>query len=65
MPRLGPRPALLHWRVMQNTATGALTITNVATGLVLDTSGTTAATSTVVTNSADPSTPGQSRTPVS
>ncbi|MFH9348044.1 alpha-galactosidase [Kitasatospora sp. NPDC017646] len=50
-----------EWRVMQNTATGALTITNVATGLVLDTSGTTAG-STVVTNTANGAAPGQSWT---
>ncbi|WP_152648595.1 alpha-galactosidase [Streptacidiphilus anmyonensis] len=48
-----------EWRVVQNTATGALTVTNVATGLALDTAGT-AAGSTVVTNSPNPSAPGQS-----
>ncbi|MGW3042039.1 alpha-galactosidase [Kitasatospora sp. NPDC001159] len=50
-----------EWRVMQNTTTGALTITNVATGLALDTSGTTAG-STAVTNTANGATPGQSWT---
>ncbi len=50
-----------EWRVLQNTATGALAITNVATGLALDTSATTAG-STVVTNSANSGAAGQSWT---
>ncbi|MEU8921472.1 hypothetical protein AB0D10_11145 [Kitasatospora sp. NPDC048545] len=50
-----------EWRVMQNTTTGALTITNVATGLTLDTFGTTSG-STVVTNTANGAAPGQSWT---
>ena len=53
-----------EWRVVQNTATGALTVTNVGTGLVLDTSGT-AAGSTVVTDTADGAAPGQSWTTLS
>ncbi|WP_084713801.1 alpha-galactosidase [Streptacidiphilus rugosus] len=48
-----------EWRVVQNTGTGALKITNVATGLVLDTTGTSTG-STAVTNTADASAPGQS-----
>ncbi|MGW3042040.1 hypothetical protein ACWC9T_18845 [Kitasatospora sp. NPDC001159] len=50
-----------EWRVMQNTTTGALTITNVATGLALDTTATNAG-STAVTNTANGATPGQSWT---
>ncbi|WP_371495081.1 hypothetical protein OG871_07045 [Kitasatospora sp. NBC_00374] len=53
-----------EWRVVQNTATGALIITNVATGLVLDTAGP-AAGSRAVTNTADGAAPGQSWTAVS
>ncbi|MCX4745749.1 alpha-galactosidase [Kitasatospora sp. NBC_01287] len=48
-----------EWRVLQNTATGALSITNVGTGLALDTSGT-AAGATVVTNAPNGNAPGQS-----
>ncbi|GAA2796974.1 alpha-galactosidase [Kitasatospora sp. CM 4170] len=47
------------WRVEQNTATGALTITNVATGLVLD-SPQTAATSPVVLSRPNGAAAGQS-----
>ncbi|MBF9066650.1 alpha-galactosidase [Streptacidiphilus fuscans] len=47
-----------EWRVVQNTATGALTIANVATGLALDTAGTGAG-STVVTNAPNPAASGQ------
>ncbi|GAA1068902.1 hypothetical protein GCM10009665_74260 [Kitasatospora nipponensis] len=47
-----------EWRVVQNSSTGALTISNVATGLVLDTSGTAAGTATV-TNAANAAAPGQ------
>ncbi|MEV0537232.1 hypothetical protein [Kitasatospora sp. NPDC050463] len=47
------------WRVAQNTATGALTITNVATGLALA-APQTAATSPVVLSPADGSAAGQS-----
>ncbi|MEV4558223.1 alpha-galactosidase [Kitasatospora sp. NPDC049285] len=50
-----------EWKVVQNTATGALTITNVATGLILDTTSTTP-TSGVVTNTPNGNTPGQSWT---
>ncbi|WP_441248366.1 alpha-galactosidase [Kitasatospora sp. McL0602] len=53
-----------EWRVVQNTTTGALTITNVGTGLTLDTSGTTAG-ATVVTNSPNGGAPGQSWTVLS
>jgi alpha-galactosidase len=51
-----------EWRVLQNTATGALTVTNVATGLALDTSGSAGTGSTVVTNTANAAAPGQSWT---
>ncbi|WP_084729702.1 alpha-galactosidase [Streptacidiphilus neutrinimicus] len=50
-----------EWRVTQNTTTGALTVTNVATGLALDTTGATPG-STAVTNSPSPSAPGQTWT---
>ncbi|MFB0631489.1 alpha-galactosidase [Streptomyces sp. AB3(2024)] len=50
-----------EWRVMQNTSTGALTITNVATGLVLDSPQATAG-STVLTNQPNGAAPGQSWT---
>ncbi|WP_042377434.1 alpha-galactosidase [Streptacidiphilus melanogenes] len=50
-----------EWRVVQNTATGALTVTNVATGLALATTGTTPG-STVVTASPNPTAPAQSWT---
>ncbi|MDH6133775.1 alpha-galactosidase [Kitasatospora sp. MAA4] len=50
-----------EWRVVQNTATGALGITNVGTGLALDASGT-AAGSTAVTDPANAAAPGQSWT---
>ncbi|MEU2834866.1 alpha-galactosidase [Streptomyces lavendulae] len=50
-----------EWRVMQNTSTGALTITNVATGLVLDAPQATAG-STVLTNQPNGAAPGQSWT---
>ncbi|AUG77112.1 Alpha-galactosidase [Kitasatospora sp. MMS16-BH015] len=50
-----------EWKVVQNSTTGALTITNVATGLVLDANGTATGT-TVVTNNANPAAPGQSWT---
>lgn len=50
-----------EWKVLQNTSTGALTITNVATGLVLDTSGT-GATSSVVTDTANGAAAGQAWT---
>ncbi|MER8187736.1 RICIN domain-containing protein [Kitasatospora sp. NPDC094015] len=53
-----------EWRVVRSTATGALIITNVATGLVLDTAGA-AAGSTVVTNTANGAAPGQSWTVLS
>ncbi|WP_329569542.1 alpha-galactosidase [Kitasatospora sp. NBC_01266] len=48
-----------EWRVLQNTSTGALVISNVGNGMTLDTAGTTAG-STVVTNSPSGSAPGQS-----
>ncbi|MCC9308859.1 alpha-galactosidase [Kitasatospora sp. RB6PN24] len=48
------------WKVQQNTA-GALTITNVGNGMVLDVSGSTAG-SAVVTNPGNSSAPGQSWT---
>ncbi|MER5637318.1 alpha-galactosidase [Kitasatospora sp. NPDC002227] len=50
-----------EWKVVQSTATGALTITNVATGLVLGTSGTGAG-SVVVTDNPNAAAPGQSWT---
>ncbi|WP_149038297.1 alpha-galactosidase, partial [Kitasatospora sp. MBT63] len=53
-----------EWRVVQSTTTGALTITNVATGLVLDTAGPGAG-SRAVTNTANTAAPGQSWTAVS
>ncbi|MBP0449080.1 alpha-galactosidase [Kitasatospora sp. RG8] len=56
-----PGSAAQKWRVVQNTATGALTITNVATGLVLA-APQAAATSPVVLSPADGSAPGQSWT---
>ncbi|MGW4891487.1 alpha-galactosidase [Kitasatospora sp. NPDC004240] len=49
------------WRVTQNTATGALTIVNVATGLALD-APQAAPTSAVVLNTPDGAAPGQSWT---
>ncbi|MET9401174.1 alpha-galactosidase [Kitasatospora sp. NPDC002965] len=56
-------PASPHqkWRVVQNTATGALTITNVATGLALN-APQAAPTSTVVISPPDPAAAGQSWT---
>ncbi|MDH6574605.1 hypothetical protein [Kitasatospora sp. MAP5-34] len=56
-----PGNAWQEWRVLQNAASGALTVTNVATGLALDTSAATAG-STVVTNPANGTAPGQSWT---
>ncbi|GAA1971799.1 RICIN domain-containing protein [Kitasatospora viridis] len=53
-----PNNAAQKWRVTQNTATGALTLTNVATGLVLDAPNSTA-TSAVVTDQANPAGAGQ------
>jgi alpha-galactosidase len=53
-----------EWRVLQNTTTGALTITNVGTGLALDTAGS-AAGSAVVTNSPNGAAAGQSWTTLS
>ncbi|GAA2152576.1 hypothetical protein GCM10009760_49360 [Kitasatospora kazusensis] len=50
-----------EWRVLQNTTTGTLTITNVGNGLTLDTSGTTPG-STVVTNQPNGAAPGQAWT---
>ncbi|MFB7471475.1 hypothetical protein [Kitasatospora sp. NPDC056184] len=49
------------WRVLQNTATGALTITNVATGLALD-APQSAPTSSVVLGAPNPAAPGQAWT---
>ncbi|WP_329485678.1 hypothetical protein OG618_03610 [Kitasatospora sp. NBC_01246] len=54
-----PADPAQKWRVVQSTATGALTITNVATGLVLS-APQTAATSPVVTGPPDGSLVGQS-----
>ncbi|WP_035845027.1 alpha-galactosidase [Kitasatospora azatica] len=59
-----PNNAWQKWRVVQNTSTGALTITNVGSGLVLDVRGS-AAGSTVVTNSANSTVSGQNWTTVS
>ncbi|AUY47728.1 RICIN domain-containing protein [Streptomyces sp. CB01881] len=56
-----PGSAAQKWRVVQSAATGALTITNVATGLVLA-APQAAATSPVVLSPADGSAPGQSWT---
>ncbi|MFD0273705.1 alpha-galactosidase [Kitasatospora sp. NPDC127111] len=56
-----PDSAHQKWRVVQNTATGALTITNVATGLVLDAPHA-AATSPVVLSRPDGSAAGQAWT---
>jgi alpha-galactosidase len=53
-----------EWKVLQNTSTGALTITNVGTGLALDISGT-AAGSTVMTNPANSAAAGQNWSTVS
>ncbi|MET9884417.1 alpha-galactosidase [Streptomyces sp. NPDC006430] len=56
-----PNSPYQKWRVVQNTATGALTITNVATGLALDASQT-APTSAVVLTQPNGSAAGQSWT---
>ncbi|MGW6912976.1 alpha-galactosidase [Kitasatospora sp. NPDC054939] len=56
-----PNNPYQKWRVVQDTATGALSITNVATGLVLD-APQSAPTSPVALSTANPAAPGQSWT---
>ncbi|MEV6977026.1 hypothetical protein [Kitasatospora sp. NPDC093806] len=59
--RYDPNSPHQKWRVLQDTTTGALIITNVATGLALDASQT-APTSPVTLSPANPAAPGQAWT---